>query len=67
MDFSLSRIPLITTKGTRTKGEPVKVLDIVANKVFSKIRKKTVVNEKEPSLKRYIAVIYEIEGEEYAN
>jgi hypothetical protein len=55
----------VSNKGERTIGEPVKVLDVVANKVFSKIRKKTIVNENDSSLKKYIAVIYEIEGEEY--
>ena len=57
----------VSNKGEKTIGEPVKIIDIIANKPFSKIRKRTVVNEKDTSLKKYIAVIYEIEGEEYAN
>lgn len=55
----------VSKKGAKTIGEPIKVIDIIANSVFSKIRKRTVVNEKDKSLKKYVAVIYEIEGEEY--
>lgn len=58
-------MPYVSNKGEKTIGEPIKVLDIVANDVFSKIRKRTVVNEKDISTKKYIAVIYEIEGENY--
>lgn len=57
----------LSKKGERTIGEPVKVLDISANEYFTKIRKRSVITDNNESLKKYVAVIYEIEGEDYVN